>query len=99
MSMLEQHRVAALLRTLCSAMLSLVVGIVISGSDGPCTHVVMALTAVVGMSLMSSIQFFSMANQDKSVSLYAVMLLSFNWFLVGTLVYPVMRRVVVAWTS
>ncbi|OIW10743.1 hypothetical protein TanjilG_27689 [Lupinus angustifolius] len=60
-------------------------------AEDPCMPLVVALFAVVGMSLKSVVQFFSTI-KNKPVS-DAVALLSFNWFIPGTLTYPSLPRV------
>lgn len=88
---LVQKRKIAVLQSLFSAVLSLVVGVIIWEAEDPCTPLVVALFTVVGMSLRSVIQFFSTIN-NKPVS-DAVALLSFNCFILGTLAYPTLPRI------
>ena len=70
--------------------LSLLVGMIVWEAEDPCLPLVAALFTVVGMSLGSVIQFFS-AIQNKPAS-DAVALLSFNWFVLGTLTSPSLPR-------
>ncbi|KAI8547167.1 hypothetical protein RHMOL_Rhmol07G0174200 [Rhododendron molle] len=88
---LVQQREIAILQSLFSAVLSLIVGMIIWEAEDPCMPLVVALFTVVGMSLKSVIQFFSTIN-NKPVS-DAVALLSFNCFILGTLTYPVLPRI------
>lgn len=85
----EQKEVA-LYRSLFSAILSLAVGLVIWKAQDPCVPLVMALFAVVGMSLKSVIQFFSTV--ESKGGLDAIVLLSLNWFILGILTYPTLPR-------
>ncbi|KAE8679810.1 benzyl alcohol O-benzoyltransferase [Hibiscus syriacus] len=86
-----QRRDVALSKTLFSAILSVLVGMVVWEAEDPCMPLVVALFAVVGMSLKSVVQFFiSIKNKPASD---AVSLLSFNWFIVGTLSYPALPKV------
>lgn len=88
---LVQQREIAILQSLFSAVLSLIVGMIIWEAEDPCMPLVVALFTVVGMSLKSVIQFFSTIN-NKPVS-NAVALLSFNCFILGTLTYPILPRI------
>ncbi|XVE99988.1 hypothetical protein REPUB_Repub03eG0247600 [Reevesia pubescens] len=90
-AVLEQRREIALSQTLFSAILSLLVGMIVWEAEDPCMPLVVALFTVVGMSLKSVIQFFfTIKNKPASD---AVALLSFNWFILGTLSYPTLPRV------
>ncbi|KAF2308968.1 hypothetical protein GH714_026332 [Hevea brasiliensis] len=86
-----QRRDVALSQSLFSAVLSLLVGIIIWEAEDPCMPLVVALFAVVGMSLKSVVQFFSTIRNKPASD--AVALLSFNWFILGTLTYPTLPRV------
>ncbi|OMO93723.1 hypothetical protein COLO4_16736 [Corchorus olitorius] len=87
----EERREIALSQTLFSAILSLLVGMIVWEAEDPCMPLVVALFTVVGMSLKSVIQFFfSIKNKPASD---AVALLSFNWFILGTLSYPTLPKV------
>ncbi|KAJ7943978.1 Coiled-coil protein [Quillaja saponaria] len=88
---LDQCREVALSQSLFSAILSLVVGIIVYEAEDPCMPLVVALFAVVGMSLRSVVQFFSTIKNKPASD--AVALLSFNWFVLGTLTYPTLPRV------
>ncbi|GAB2258327.1 hypothetical protein Droror1_Dr00014487 [Drosera rotundifolia] len=85
----EQKEVA-LYRSLFSTILSLAVGLVIWKAQDPCVPLVMALFAVVSMSLKSVIQFFSTI--ESKGGLDAIVLLSLNWFILGILAYPTLPR-------
>ncbi|CAL0311730.1 unnamed protein product [Lupinus luteus] len=88
---LDQRRDIALSQSLFSAIMSLVVGMTIWEAEDPCMPLVVALFAVVGMSLKSVVQFFfTIKNKPASD---AVALLSFNWFILGTLTYPSLPRI------
>ncbi|CAO2820067.1 unnamed protein product [Amaranthus hypochondriacus] len=88
---LDQRREAALSQTLFSALLSLLVGATIWEAKDPCMPLVMALFAVVGLSLRSVVQFFSSIKNRPASD--AVALLSFNWFILGTLSVPAFPKV------
>ncbi|KAK8998544.1 hypothetical protein V6N11_083931 [Hibiscus sabdariffa] len=89
-TVIEQRRDIALSQTLFSAILSLLVGMIVWEAEDPCMPLVVALFTVVGMSLKSVVQFFfSIKNKPASD---AVALLSFNWFIVGTLSYPALPK-------
>ncbi|KAM7493680.1 hypothetical protein LguiB_028289 [Lonicera macranthoides] len=91
-----QRRKVALSQSLFSAILSLVVGIVVLEAKDPCMPLVVALFSVVAMSLKSVVQFFfTIKNKPASD---AVALLSFNWFILGTLAYPTLPRVACIFT-
>ena len=90
-TVLEQRRDIALSQALFSAILSVLVGMIVWEAEDPCMPLVVALFTVVGMSLKSVIQFFfTIKNKPASD---AVALLSFNWFILGTLSYPTLPRV------
>lgn len=89
-NILDQRRRAALSRSFFSAGLSLVVGGIIWEAKDPCMPLVMALFAVVGMSMLSVVQFFSTIENRPASD--AVALLSFNWFILGTLAYPTLPK-------
>ncbi|XP_019420460.1 PREDICTED: uncharacterized protein LOC109330652 isoform X4 [Lupinus angustifolius] len=88
---LDQRRDIALSRSLFSAVMSLIVGVTIWEAEDPCMPLVVALFAVVGMSLKSVVQFFSTIKNKPASDVVA--LLSFNWFILGTLTYPSLPRV------
>ncbi|XAR69221.1 hypothetical protein NMG60_11000728 [Bertholletia excelsa] len=88
---LGQQRNVAFSQTLFSAVLSLLVAVVIWQAKDPCMPLVVALFTVVGMSLKSVVQFFSTIKNKPASD--AVALLSFNWFMLGTLTYPTLPRV------
>ncbi|XP_057524575.1 uncharacterized protein LOC130804222 isoform X2 [Amaranthus tricolor] len=88
---LDHRREAALSQTLFSALLSLLVGATIWEAKDPCMPLVMALFAVVGLSLRSVVQFFSTIKNRPASD--AVALLSCNWFILGTLSVPAFPKV------
>ncbi|KAL5864203.1 hypothetical protein ACOSQ3_001717 [Xanthoceras sorbifolium] len=88
---LDQRRGVAFSQSLFSALLSLLVGMIIWEAEDPCMPLVVALFTVVGMSLKSVVQFFSTIRNKPASD--AVALLSFNWFILGTLTYPTLPRV------
>ncbi|XP_055820864.1 uncharacterized protein LOC129889541 [Solanum dulcamara] len=88
---LHQRRDLAVSQTLFSAILSLLVGTIVWKAEDTCMPLVLALFAVAGMSLWSVVQFFSTINNRPASD--AVALLSFNWFLLGTLTYPTFPRI------
>lgn len=91
MSKVDQRRGIAIKQSLFSAVLSLLVGMIIWEAEDPCMPLVVALFTVVGMSLKSVVQFFSTIKNKPASD--AVALLSFNWFILGTLTYPTLPRV------
>ncbi|CAI9784690.1 unnamed protein product [Fraxinus pennsylvanica] len=88
---LARRRELALSQSLFSAILSLVVGMIVWEAEDPCVPLVAALFTVVAMSLMNVVQFF--ATIDNKPASDAVALLSFNWFILGTLAYPTLPMV------
>lgn len=87
---LDQRREMAIIQSLFSAVLSLFVGLIIWEAEDPCMPLVVALFTVVGMSLMSVVQFFSTIKNKPASD--AVTLLSLNWFILGMLAYPILPR-------
>jgi len=90
-AVLLQRREVALLQSLFSALLSLLVGLIIWAAEEPCMPLVMAHFTVVGLSLRSVVQFFSTIKNRPASN--AVALLSFNWFILGALTYPALPRI------
>ncbi|XP_052171350.1 uncharacterized protein LOC127787374 isoform X3 [Diospyros lotus] len=86
-----QQREVALLQSLFSAVLSMIVGMIIWEAEDPCMPLVVALFMVVGMSLKSVVQFFSTIRNKPASD--AVALLSFNCFMLGALTYPTLPRI------
>ncbi|VFQ62481.1 unnamed protein product [Cuscuta campestris] len=96
--LLQQHhhhqqriRKAALMRSLFSAALSVVVGTTVWAAEDPCVPLVGALFAVAAMSLSSVVRFLLAIKNNPASE--AVALLSFNWFVLGTLSYPALPKV------
>lgn len=87
----NQRKAVAISQSLFSAVLSLLVGMTIWEARDPCMPLVVALFTVVGMSLRSVIQLFSTIKNKPASD--AVALLSFNWFILGTLTYPTLPKV------
>ncbi|KAL9242619.1 hypothetical protein vseg_016604 [Gypsophila vaccaria] len=87
---LHQRRDVAIFQSVFSAMLSLLVGAIIWEAKDPCMPLVVALFSVVGLSLRSVVQFFSTINNRPASD--AVALLSFNWFILGTLTAPTLPK-------
>ncbi|GMN47642.1 hypothetical protein TIFTF001_016818 [Ficus carica] len=87
---LDQRRKMAIIKSLFSAVLSLFVGMIIWEAEDPCMPLVVALFTVVGMSLMSVVQFFSTIKNKPASD--AVTLLSLNWFILGMLACPILPR-------
>ncbi|XXG66715.1 hypothetical protein AAC387_Pa06g0237 [Persea americana] len=83
---LDRERGIALSQSLFSTILSLLVGMIIWEAEDPCMSLVVALFAVVGMSVKSVIQFLSTVKNRPASD--AIALLSFNCFLLGTLTPP-----------
>ncbi|KAK2661938.1 hypothetical protein Ddye_000512 [Dipteronia dyeriana] len=88
---LDQRRGVAVSQSVFGALLSLLVGMIIWEAEDPCMPLVVALFTVVGMSLKSVVQLFSTIKNKPASD--AVALLSFNWFILGTLTYPTLPRV------
>lgn len=88
----DHRRDVALSQSLFSAILSLLVGTVIWKAEDPCMPLVVALFSVVGVSLKSVIQFFSTIKNRPASD--AVALLSFSWFILGTLTYPTLPKAI-----
>lgn len=88
---LDQRREMAIIQSLFSAVLSLFVGMIIWEAEDPCMPLVVALFTVVGMSLMSVVQFFSTIKNKPASD--AVALLSLNWYILGMLAYPMLPRI------
>ncbi|XP_031119395.1 uncharacterized protein LOC116022705 [Ipomoea triloba] len=86
-----QRRETALSRSVFSAVLSVVVGTTVWTAPDPCVPLVAALFTVVAISLRSVVQFFASINNHPATE--AVALLSFNWFILGTLTYPTLPKV------
>ncbi|KAK1367690.1 Golgin subfamily A member like [Heracleum sosnowskyi] len=89
---LDHRRDVALSQSLFSAILSLLVGTVIWKAEDPCMPLVVALFSVVVVSLKSVIQFFSTIKNRPASD--AVALLSFSWFILGTLTYPTLPKAI-----
>ncbi|ESW30081.1 hypothetical protein PHAVU_002G123000 [Phaseolus vulgaris] len=88
---LNHHRDIALSQSLFTALMSLMVGVTVWEAEDPCTPLVVALFAVVGMSLKSVVQFLSSIRKKPASDVVA--LLSFNLFILGTLSYPTLPKV------
>ncbi|GLJ11785.1 hypothetical protein SUGI_0177010 [Cryptomeria japonica] len=86
-----QWRGAAIAQSTFSACLSLLVGMITWEAQDPCMPLVIALFIVVGMSLNSVVKFFSRIENRPGSD--AVALLSFNWFILGTLASPTLPNV------
>ncbi|XP_073027914.1 uncharacterized protein [Primulina eburnea] len=82
----DEQRDLALSQSVFSAILTLLVGMIVWEAKDPCMPLVLALFAVVAMSLSSVVQFFSTIQHKPTPD--AVALLSFNWFMFGILMYP-----------
>ncbi|CAK9143704.1 unnamed protein product [Ilex paraguariensis] len=87
---LVRRREVALSQSLFSAILFLLVGMIIWEADDPCMPLVVGLFTVVCMSLKSVVLFFSTIKNESASD--AVALLSFNWFILGTLTYPTLPK-------
>lgn len=88
---IAHQREVALSRSLFSVLLSLVVGVISWEAKDPCMPLVIALFVVVTMSLLSVLQLFARI-EHKPVS-ESLALLSINWFILGTLAYPVFPKI------
>ncbi|KAL8107036.1 uncharacterized protein LOC141672237 isoform X2 [Apium graveolens] len=89
---LDHRRDVALSQSLFSAILSVLVGTVIWKAEDACMPLVVALFSVVIVSLKSVVQFFSTIKNKPASD--AVALLSFSWFILGTLTYPTLPKAV-----
>ncbi|XP_073128139.1 uncharacterized protein [Henckelia pumila] len=81
-----KQRELALSQSLVSATLALIVGMIVWETKNPCMPLVFALFTVVAMSLWSVVKFFGTIQRKPTTD--AVALLSFNWFMLGILMYP-----------
>lgn len=86
-----RRRHAALSQSLFSSFLSVLVGIIVWEAEDPCRPLVIALFIVVVMSMRTVVQFFSTIENRPASE--AVALLSFNWFILGTLAYPTLPSI------
>eukprot|EP00249_Psilotum_nudum_P005156 c18622_g1_i1 orf=301-1272(+) len=84
-------RGVALASSLFSASLALLVGIIAWEAQEPCMPLVIASFIVVCMSINNVAHFF--ASVDNRPGFDAVALLSFNWFILGTLASPALPNV------
>lgn len=91
----DQKVVVAFQRSAFSAALSFLVGWIIWKAEDPCMPLVAALFTVVGMSLSSVVRFFSTIKNTAASG--AVILLSINCFMLGTLSCPTLPRVALIW--
>lgn len=81
-----ESRGAALSSSMFSVFLSMLVGMIVWQAQDPCIPLVIAVFMVVCMSLRTVVQF--LLSIDNRPGFDAVALLSFNWFILGTLAYP-----------
>lgn len=86
-----QWKGVALVQSIFSAFLSLLVGMIAWEAQDPCIPLVIALFIVVGISLKSVVQYFSRIQNRPGSD--AIALLSFNWFILGTLASPTLPNV------
>lgn len=86
-----QWKGVALVQSIFSAFLSLLVGMIAWEAQDPCIPLVIALFIVVGMSLKSVVHYFSRIQNRPGSD--AIALLSFNWFILGTLASPTLPNV------
>lgn len=82
---------AAILSSIFSVFLTLLVGTISWQAQDPCVPLVVAVFMVVCMSLKTVAQF--LLSIYKGPGFDAVALLSFNWFILGTLAYPVLPKI------
>lgn len=87
----EGQRKVALSQSLFSVLLSLVVGIIVWEAKDPCMPLVIALFVVVTISLISVLRLFSRIEHKPAPEPLA--LLSINWFILGTLAYPMLPKI------
>ncbi|KAI5077811.1 hypothetical protein GOP47_0007635 [Adiantum capillus-veneris] len=82
---------AAIVSSLFSVFLTLLVGAVAWEAQDPCIPLIGAVFMVVCMSLKTVAQFLLSICNGPGFDVVA--LLSFNWFVLGTLAYPVLPRI------
>lgn len=85
-AMLLQGRGRAMASSLFSAALSTLVALIVWEAQDPCLPLVAALFTVVGVSLANVIHFFTKLQAKHGFD--AIALISFNWFILGTLACP-----------
>lgn len=90
--MLYKWKDIAVVQSAFSACLSLIVNMIAWKAQDPCLPLVTALFIVVGMSLNSVLKFFSRTGNRLGSD--ALALLSFNWFILGTLASPTLPYIV-----
>ncbi|KAG6608015.1 hypothetical protein SDJN03_01357, partial [Cucurbita argyrosperma subsp. sororia] len=88
---LDEQREIAISRSLFSTLLSLLVGMIIWKAEESHLCLVMALLFVVSISLKSVVEFFTTIKNKPALD--AVALLSFNWFILGILAYPMLPNI------
>ncbi|CAI0375504.1 unnamed protein product [Linum tenue] len=89
---LMEQRDMAVSQSVLSAVLSLTVGMIVWEGKDTVMPLVVALYTVVGMSMRNVLKFFSTIRNKPAYD--AVALLSFNCFILGTLTYPTLPKVV-----
>ncbi|CAL1352648.1 unnamed protein product [Linum trigynum] len=89
---LMEQRDMAVSQSVLSAVLSLTVGMIAWEGKDTVMPLVVALYTVVGMSMRNVLKFFSTIRNKPAYD--AVALLSFNCFILGTLTYPTLPKVV-----
>ncbi|CAI0375767.1 unnamed protein product [Linum tenue] len=89
---LLEQRDMAVSQSVLSAVLSLTVGMIAWEGKDTVMPLVVALYTVVGMSMRNALKFFSTIRNKPAYDVVA--LLSFNCFILGTLTYPTLPKVV-----
>eukprot|EP00246_Nothoceros_aenigmaticus_P015316 TRINITY_DN6293_c0_g1_i4.p2 TRINITY_DN6293_c0_g1~~TRINITY_DN6293_c0_g1_i4.p2 ORF type:complete len:104 (-),score=9.06 TRINITY_DN6293_c0_g1_i4:734-1045(-) len=72
--------------SLFSAALSTLVALIVWEAQDPCLPLVAALFVVIGVSLTNVVHFFTKLQAEHGLD--AIALMSFNWFILGTLACP-----------
>lgn len=86
-----KKRETALSRSFFSAVLALLVGVIVWEAKDPCMPLIIALFAVAVISLRTVLVYLSTIRNKPAMD--AVVLLSFNWFMLGILSYPTLPMV------
>lgn len=89
--MLYRWKGIAMVQSAFSACLSILVGMIAWKAQDPCMPLVIASFIVVGMSLNTVVKFFSRI--ENRLGSDALALLSFNWFILGTLASPTLPNI------
>lgn len=86
-----KKRETALSHSFFSAAIALLVGVIVWEAKDPCMPLILALFAVSVISLKTVLVYLSTIRNKPAMD--AVVLLSFNWFMLGILSYPTLPMV------